>query len=125
MSEPHPTDIGGVVDAVRRTGSVHFLLDRVPGDFESWRRALRRRARAEQLRVSVRRVAQFVIIENADYEVSVDDTGALADVIGGRVEGRDVGFDEALHARRRARLRLVTGSEPANADHSWPGGAPK
>lgn len=118
MREPHPTDIDRVVDVVRRTGSVHFLLDRVPGDFDSWRRAVRRQARAEQLRVSIRRVAEFVIIENLDYEVSADDMDALADVIGGRIEGRDVGFDEALHARRRARLRLVTGSEPANADNS-------
>jgi hypothetical protein len=125
MSEPHPTDIGGVVDAVRRTGSVHFELERVPGDFDSWRRAVRRRARAEQVRVSIRRVAQFVIIENADYEVSADDMGALADVIGGRIEGRKVEFDEALHARRRARLRLITESEAANADHSRPDGAPK
>lgn len=125
MSEPHPTDIGGVVDAVRRTDSVHFLLDRVPGDFESWRRALRRRARAEQLRVSIRRVSQFVIIENLDHEVSADDMDALADVIGGRIEGRDVEFDEALHARRRARLRLITESEPVTTDHPRPDGVPK
>ncbi|HEU5006819.1 MAG TPA: hypothetical protein VFT67_07600 [Jatrophihabitantaceae bacterium] len=125
MREPHPTDIAGLVDVVRRAGSVHFLLDRVPGDFDSWRRVVRRQARAEQLRVSIRRVAEFVTIENLDYEVSADDMDALADVIGGRIECRDVGFDEALHARRRARLRLVTGSEPANADNSRPDGVPK
>lgn len=120
MSEPHPTDIGGVVDAVRRTGSVHFELERVPGDFDSWRRAVRRRARAEQLRISVRRVTQFVIIESLDYEVSSDDMSALADVVGGRIEGRVVEFGEALHARRRSRLILAADSEAVNLDEARP-----
>lgn len=31
VSEPSPYNIEEVVDALRRTGSVHFLLDRVPG----------------------------------------------------------------------------------------------
>lgn len=125
MSQPHPANIHGVVDAVRRTGSVHFLLDQVPGDFGSWRRAVRQHARAEQLTASIRRVTPLVVIENLDDEVSPDDMGALADVIGEGIEGRSIAFGEALRARLRARLRLVTESEPANADHLRSDGAPK
>lgn len=108
MHAPHPADVGGLVDAVRRAGSVHLPLDQVPGRFEDWRRAVRRKARAEGMRVSIRRVAQFVLVENLDYEVPADDMQALGDVIGARIEGSDVRFDEAVKARRRARMRLVT-----------------
>lgn len=122
VSQPDPHNVQGVVDLVRRTGSVHLLLDHVPGDFNTWRRAVRRRARAEQLRISIRRVAQFVVIENLDYKASQDDLSALADVLGGRLEGRAVEFDEALHARRRARLKPVADSEAVNLDRT--GGDP-
>lgn len=116
MSVPDPHNVGGVIDLVRRAGSVHLLLDHVPGDLNTWRRTVRRQARAEQLRISIRRVASFVVIENLDYEVSSDSLSALADVLGGRLEGRVIEFDEALHARRRARLRLVADSEAADLD---------
>jgi hypothetical protein len=48
-----------------------------------------------------------VIVENVDFESSDDDNRATADVIGAVFEGRSLSFDEALHAVRRQRMRVV------------------
>ena len=112
MDAPYPADIRGVVDVVRRTGSAHYPLPMIPGEFEDWRRRVRRAARADDLRVSVRRTAGFVVVENLGYEVAADHLGAVADVVGALTEGRELAFDDALHARRRERLRLVRDPAP-------------
>jgi hypothetical protein len=107
VDAPNPSNIRGVVDVVRRSGSALYPLPMIPGEFEDWRRRVRRAARADDLRVSIRRTAGFVVVENLDYEVPADHLGAVADVTGAWTEGRELSFDDALHARRRQRLRLV------------------
>jgi hypothetical protein len=96
----------------------------VPGDFEGWRRALRLKAPAEALRVSIRRIARFVLVENLDYAVPAADMQALGDVVGARLDGRDVRFEDALKARRRARIRLVTDTDTDTDTDAARGQAP-
>ena len=107
------TDFRAIIDAVRRHGSVHFAKAAVPGEFTVWRRGLRQFARAGDLRISVLRTSDFVVIENRDYEVSVDDDLALADVIGAHLIGGELCFDDALRARRRQRMRIVPVTDEA------------
>ena len=59
------------------------------------------------MRISVTRSVDFVIVENRDYETSDDDTLALNDVIDAHLRGQDLIYDQALHVRRRQRLRFV------------------
>ena len=47
-----------------------------------WRRRLRQFARAADLRISVTRSRDYMIVENVDFESSDDDNRATADVIG-------------------------------------------
>ena len=49
--QPPLTDYRAIIDAVRRSGSVHYLKDLVPGDFIAWRRRVRQFARAAGLRI--------------------------------------------------------------------------
>ena len=107
VAQPPVTDHRAIIDAVRRTGSVHYLKDVVPEDFIVWRRRVRQYARAADLRISVTRSREYVIVENVDFESSDDDSRATADVIGAVFEGRSLSFDEALHAVRRQRMRVV------------------
>lgn len=96
-----------IVDFVRSRGSVHYAKAAVPGEFAAWRRKIREAARAGGLSVSIIRTNDFVVIESGDYEVSVDEDLATADVIDAAIAGRALSFVDALHARRRERLRVV------------------
>ncbi|WAX58546.1 hypothetical protein M6B22_07215 [Jatrophihabitans cynanchi] len=107
MSRPAITDFGGIVDAARRDGSVHFPVESVPGDFVAWRRRVRQRARADALSISVIRAGGLVVVENREWESSDAEDSAVADVIAGVVTGDRVTYDEALYRRRRERLRLT------------------
>lgn len=108
-----PTDIPGVIDQLVRTGAAVFPLSAIPGDFVEWRRRVRQAARARELRVSITRSAEmFVLVDNLDYEVPDDHRHALADVIGARLTGQELRYDDALYARRRARLRIVRNVTP-------------
>jgi hypothetical protein len=107
VTQPPVNDYRAIIDAVRRRGSVHYLKEVVPGDFTVWRREVRQFARAADLRISVTRSREYVIVENVDFESSDDDSRATADVIGAVFEGRSLSFDEALRAVRRQRMRVV------------------
>lgn len=113
VSQPGVIDFGGIVDAARRDGSVHFPLVSVPGDFVAWRRRLRQCARANGLSISVIRVSGIVVIENRDWEPSEAEGSAVTDVLDGVLTGTPVSYVDALHRRRREQLRLV---DPATPD---------
>jgi hypothetical protein len=107
VAQPSVTDYRAIIDAVRRHGSVHYPKDAVPGDFVVWRRRLRQVARLADVRISVIRGSDYVLIENPDFEVSEEDRLATTDVIEARILGGDLTVDQAAHARRRQRLRVV------------------
>jgi hypothetical protein len=107
MSRPAITDFGGIVDAARRDGSVHFPVESVPGEFVAWRRRVRQRARGDGLSISVIRAGGLVVVENREWEPSEAEGSAVADVIQGVLTGDRVTYDDALHRRRRERLRLT------------------
>ncbi|MDQ2749148.1 MAG: hypothetical protein M3Y44_06440 [Actinomycetota bacterium] len=106
------TDYRAVIDVVRRYGSVHYPKASVPGEFTVWRRRLRQVARLAQVRISVIRGADYVLVEIRDFQVSEEDNLATADVIQAHLVGRELSFDDALHARGRQRLRVVPHDEP-------------
>lgn len=112
VRHPHPTDIAGLIETVRHEGTVHYAKQSVPADFLQWRREVRTAARAQQLRVSITRTADFVIVENRDYEVSDDDRRASTDVIAATLAGQTLSFDDAVRARRRQRMHLITPPTP-------------
>lgn len=114
MAQPPVTDFRAIIDALRRHGSVHYPRTAVPGEFTVWRRRLREVAPAAQVRISVTRGLDYVLIENLDYEVSVEDSRALTDIIEAHIVGRDLTFDDAVHARRRQRIRLAPPPENGN-----------
>ena len=114
VDRPPVTDYRGIVDFVRSCGSVHYANTAVPGDFAVWRRQVRRAARAGDLVVSVIRTNDFVVIESRDYQVGADEDLATADVIDAALAGRSLSFVDALHARRRQRIR-VAGPPPDNS----------
>ena len=107
VDRPPVTDSRRIVDFVRSRGSVHYAKAAVPGEFAAWRRKIREAARAGGLSVSIIRTNDFVVIESRDYEVSADEDLATADVIDAAIAGRALSFVDALHARRRQRLRVV------------------
>jgi hypothetical protein len=111
VRQPPVADIRAVLDVVRRAGSVHYRKSEMPGDFLAWRRRVRQQARAEELSISVIRTADFVVVENRDWQPSGDDDLAVADVIEGVLTGNPIQFDEALQRRRRQRLRTVADHE--------------
>jgi hypothetical protein len=78
----------------------------VPEEFTVWRRRLRQVARLSDVRISITRRIDYMLVESLEYEVSEDDT-ATTDVIEARILGRDLSFDDAVRARRRQRLRVV------------------
>jgi hypothetical protein len=114
VAQPPVTDYRAIIDAVRRHGSVHYPRTAVPGEFAVWRRRLRQVARAAEVRISVTRGVDYLLIENLDYEVSNEDSRALTDVIEAHILGRDLSFDDAVHARRRQRIRLAPPLENEN-----------
>jgi hypothetical protein len=65
-------------------------------------------------RISVTRGVDYLLIENLDYGVNEEDSRALTDVIEAHILGRDLIFDDAVHARRRERLRLAPPPENGN-----------
>ena len=110
MDQPAVTDYRRIIDVVRSRGSVHYPKVEIPGEFTGWRRGVRRAARAGDVSIGVIRTNDFVLVENRDYQVSEDDDLATADVIDARLTGRVLSYDDALHRRRRARLRVVPGA---------------
>ncbi len=114
VAQPPVTDYRAIIDALRRHGSVHYPRAAVPGEFTVWRRRLRQVARAAEVRISVARGVDYVLIENLDYEVSEEDSRALTDVIEAHILGRDLIFGDAVQARRRQRLRLAPPLENGN-----------
>jgi hypothetical protein len=107
VAQPPVSDYRAIIDAVRRHGSVHYLKVAVPAEFTVWRRRVRQVARIANLRISVTRSRDFVIIENLDFEFSDEDTLATHDVIDAHLNGQDLSFEDAVRARRRQRLRVV------------------
>jgi hypothetical protein len=107
VARPPVTDYRRIVDFVRSRGSVHYAKTAVPGEFAAWRRKIREAARAGDLSVSVIRTNDFVVIESRDYQVSADEDLATADVIDAALAGKALSFVDALHARRRERLRVA------------------
>jgi len=107
VNQPAVTDFAGIIDAVRSRGSVHYLKRSVPGDFAEWRRHVRQVARAGNVSISVTRSRDYVIVENRDWEPTEDEDLATADVIDGVFTGKPLSLNDALHARRRQRIRLV------------------
>ena len=114
MPQPPITDFRAIIDALHRHGSVHYPSTAVPGEFTVWRRRLRQVARAAEVRISVTRGVDYLLIENLDYEVSDEDSHALTDVIEAHLLGGALSFDEAVRARRRRRLRLAPRLEDGN-----------
>jgi hypothetical protein len=114
VAQPPVNDYHAIIDAPRRHNSVHYLHSSVPGEFTVWRRRLRQVARAAEVRISVTRGVDYLPIENLDYEVSEEDSRALTDVIEAHILGRDLTYDDAVHARRRQRLRLTPPLEHGN-----------
>jgi hypothetical protein len=74
VDQPPVTDYRAIIDAVRRHGSVHYPKASVPGEFTVWRRRLRQLARLAQIRISVIRGGDYVLVENRDFQVSDEDT---------------------------------------------------
>ncbi len=68
---------------------------------------MRGAARAGDLVVSVIRTNEFVVIESRDYQIGADEDLAIADVIDALLAGRSLSFVDALHARRRQRIRVA------------------
>jgi hypothetical protein len=101
------TDFGAIVDAVRTTGALHYSRSSVPTEFVAWRRRLRQAAQVAGLSIRVVRTTDYVVVESRDYEISEDEEGATADVIGGFMVGHRVTYDDALYARRRQRMSVV------------------
>lgn len=114
MAQPPVTDQRAIIDALRRHGSVHYPRTAVPGEFTVWRRRLGQAVRLAEVRISVTRGADYILVENRDYEVSEDDSRALTDVIEAHLLGGDLAFDDAVQARRRQRLRLAPPLENGN-----------
>jgi hypothetical protein len=112
--QPSVTDFRAILDALRRHGSVHYPRSAVPGEFTVWRRRLRQVARGAQVRISVTRGADYVLVENLDYEVGVEESRALTDVIEAHILGGESTFGDAVHARRRQRIRLAPSPEDGN-----------
>jgi hypothetical protein len=107
VAQPPVTDYCAIIDAVRRHGSVYYPRTLVPGEFTVWRRRLRQVARLAEVRISVTRSIEYVVVENPDFEISDEDTLATNDVIDAHLDGRNLSFDDAARARRRQRLRVV------------------
>jgi hypothetical protein len=114
VAQPAVTDYRAIIDAVRRHGAVHYPKAAVPGEFTVWRRRLRQLARVAEIRISVTRGTDYTLIENLDFQISDDDSLALTDVIEAHLVGKDLSFGDAVHARRRQRLRLAP--PPENGD---------
>jgi hypothetical protein len=64
-------------------------------------------SRTWRTRLRSNRRRAYLLIENVDYEVSVEHSRALTDVIEAHIRGGDLTFDGAVHARRRQRIRLA------------------
>ena len=108
---PPVHDTVGIVDEVRRHGSVHYPIESVPGDFILWRRKIREEAKRTGMRVSVIRSSGLVLVHNPDHEETDEEMQASADVMGGLLTGEHVTYEEALRKRARQRLRLVRNDE--------------
>jgi hypothetical protein len=107
VAQPPVTAYRAIIDALRQRGSVSYPRTAVPEEFVVWRRRLRQVARLSDVRISVTRGMDYILVENLDYEVGEDDTAATTDVIEAHILGRDLSFDDAVRARRRQRLRVV------------------
>lgn len=116
MPRPSVSDTIGIAEFIRLRGSVDYPLEAVPGDFVIWRRKIRQEAKGLRIRVSVIRSGDIVVVHNPDHEPSQDELRATMEVMGfltsdllGPSDRAPVNltFDDALHAQRRARLRVV------------------
>lgn len=105
---PHLRDYAAVVDALRRDGAVYWPLEDLPADYTGWRRQVRKAARAADLRVSIRRGERHFWVEHVDHEQTEDERWAVADVMDAVLRGGPLSFEDALKARARQRMRLIT-----------------
>jgi hypothetical protein len=108
VARPPVTDYRAIIDALRQCGSVTYPRTAVPEEFTLWRRRLRQVARLADLRISLTRGVDYVLVEHLDYAVSEDDTAATTDVIEAHILGRDLSFDDALRATPPATTRRAT-----------------
>lgn len=103
-------DILRIVEHITTGGSAEYPVAALPDGLKAWRRRLRAEARRVGIRVSVRSLAaDLVTVFDPDYEPARDEWRAIADVLAADLAGRQLTYDDALHARRRARLHVVRG----------------
>ena len=114
MNRPAITDTAGIADATRRNGSVDYYFDDIPGDFIAWRRRIRQAATKAGRRVSVHRIGPLVLIYDPDHLPTVAQKAPAVRAVTAKILGDepDVVYDEELHRRHRARMRIVRDDEP-------------
>ena len=119
---PPVSDTIGIVEFVRLRGSVDYPLEAVPSNFVLWRRKIRDEAKRLDIRVSVIRSGDVVLVHNPDHEPSQDELRATMAVMGSLTADllaqsdeppTALTFDEALHREQRARLRIVSDVDEA------------
>lgn len=108
MKQPDPRDPAAVTDAVRKYGSALWPAAALAGEFTDWRRTIR----AADLRISVRRIHDMVLVEHLDHVVTEDETHAIGTIIAAHANGTTLTWDQALHQAGRDRLRPVQSQDP-------------
>jgi uncharacterized protein with von Willebrand factor type A (vWA) domain len=100
----------GIVEHVRKRGSLAYPLEALPHDFANWRLQLRRHARAAGMRISVIRGSDHVFVLDPDHEPTPETLRAVVEAIASAViddPAEQIDYDQALEKQRRQRLRIV------------------
>ncbi len=114
MDRPPIMDAARIVEVTRQHGSIDYPAWSIPGDFTTWRRRIRQAAAEAGRRVSVRRFDELVLVYDPDYiptdEQHAADVHAIISSL--LTDEPKVSYDEELHRRRRARLKVVRDEHP-------------
>jgi hypothetical protein len=101
-------DVIGIIDCIRTGASVEYPVAALPDGLLEWRRRVQAGASRAGVKVAFRTFGtDMVTVFDPDYEPSADELAAIADVMAADVDGHLLSYEDALHARRRARLRVV------------------